>query len=81
MPCRIINIDKKRREGNPPNLVDAGPDTIRQNGRSLNGQWYCPETAKKERWTKKEGEAVPHPKCLHIGIILIVYVIQKVVQK
>ena len=26
---------------------------------------------------KKEGEALPHPKCLHIGIILIVYVIQK----
>lgn len=31
--------------------------------------------------TKKKGEVVPHPKCLHIGIILIVYVIQKVVQK
>ncbi len=27
--------------------------------------------------SKKEGEAVPHPKCLHIGIILIVYVIHK----
>ena len=32
--------------------------------------------------SKKGGrEFSSHPKCLHIGIILIVYVIQKVVQK
>ena len=30
---------------------------------------------------KKRARVSSHPKCLHIGIILIVYVIQKVVQK